>query len=44
MVPLSFYKTYYNNYTPDDSASALQSVELPKKDGGCSGVEHFVRF
>lgn len=43
MVPSSFYRED-NNYTPDDSASVLQSVELLKKDGGCSGVEHFARF
>lgn len=37
MVPPSFYKEhlYYNNCTPDDSASVVQSVELWKKDGGC---------
>lgn len=46
MMPPSFYKEHlcYSNYTPDASASVVQSVELWKKDGGCWGVEHFVRF
>lgn len=45
LAPPSFYQyDWCTNYAPDDSASVLQCAEPPKKDGGCSGAEHFAWF